>query len=104
MFVNAALIRPGYQPGQYPSAGTLPHLIDVWHAGAPQIDFLSPDIYFTNFAEWARRYQQSGNPVFIPEAQPNPVSAINAMWTVSQLDAIGFSPFAIESWKSRSVS
>jgi beta-galactosidase GanA len=97
MFVNAALIRPGYQPGQYPSAGPLPHLIDVWRAAAPQIDFLSPDIYFTNFAEWARRYQQTGNPVFIPEAQPNPVSAINAMWTVSQLDAIGFSPFAIES-------
>lgn len=96
MFVNAALIRPGYQPGQYPSAGPLPHLIDIWRAAAPQIDFLSPDIYFTNFAEWARRYQQTGNPVFIPEAQPNPVSAVNAMWTVSQLDAIGFCPFAIE--------
>ena len=26
MFVNAALIRPGYQPGQYVSAGPLPHL------------------------------------------------------------------------------
>jgi beta-galactosidase GanA len=97
MFVNAALIRPGYQPGQYPSAGPLPHLLDIWRAGAPQIDFLSPDIYFTNFAEWARRYQQPGNAVFIPEAQPNPVSAVNAMWTVSELDAIGFSPFAIES-------
>jgi beta-galactosidase GanA len=97
MFVNAALIRPGYQPGQYPSAGPLPHLMDVWRAGAPQIDFLSPDIYFTNFAEWALRYQQLGNPVFIPEAAPNPVSAVNAFWAVSQLDAIGFSPFAIES-------
>ena len=43
MYVNAALIRPGYQPGQYPSAGPLPHLMDVWRAGAPQIDFLSPD-------------------------------------------------------------
>ncbi|HJZ81674.1 MAG TPA: DUF5597 domain-containing protein [Pyrinomonadaceae bacterium] len=97
MFVNAALIRPGYQPGQYPSAGPLPHLMDVWRAGAPQIDFLAPDIYFANFAEWALRYQHSGNPVFIPEAAPNPVSAINALWTVSQLDAIGFCPFAIES-------
>jgi beta-galactosidase GanA len=97
MFVNAALIRPGYQPGQYPSAGPLPHLMDIWRAGAPKIDFLAPDIYFTNFAEWARRYQQSGNPVFIPEAAPNPVSAVNGLWAVSQLDAIGFSPFAIES-------
>src|SRR5262249_8349331 len=41
MFVNAALIRPGYQPGQYPSAGPLPHLLDVWRAGAAQIDFLA---------------------------------------------------------------
>lgn len=97
MYVNAALIRPGHQPGQYPSAGPLPHLMDVWRAGAPRIDFLSPDIYFTNFAEWVRRYQQSGNPVFIPEASPNSMSAVNALYAFGQHDAIGFSPFAIES-------
>jgi len=97
MYVNAALIRPGNQPGQYPSAGPLPHLMDIWRAGAPQIDFLSPDIYFTNFAEWTRRYQQSGNPLFIPEAAPNPASAVNALYAFGQQDAIGFSPFAIES-------
>ena len=56
LYVNAALIRPGYQPGQYPSAGPLPHLIDVWRAAAPTVDFISPDIYFPNFAEWADRY------------------------------------------------
>lgn len=97
MYVNAALIRPGHQPGQYPSAGPLPHLMDVWRAGAPAIDFLSPDIYFTNFAEWARKYQQSGNPLFVPEASPNPASAVNALYAFGQHDAIGFSPFAIES-------
>ena len=97
MYVNAALIRPGYQPGQYPSAGPLPHLMDVWRAGAPQIDFLSPDIYFPNFADWARKYQQSGNPLFIPEAAPNQSSAVNAFYAIGQHDAIGFSPFAIES-------
>ena len=97
MYVNAALIRPGYQPGQYPAGGPLPHLMDVWRAGAPQIDFLSPDIYFTNFADWARKYQQSGNPVFIPEAAPNAASAVNALYAFGQLDSIGFSPFAIES-------
>src|SRR3989441_12071333 len=97
MFVNAALIRPGYQPGQYPSAGPLPHLMDVWRAAAPTIDFLSPDIYFQNFAEWARKYQQSGNPLFIPEAAPNSSCAVNAFYAIGQHDAIGFSPFAIES-------
>lgn len=97
MFVNAALIRPGHQPGQYPSAGPLPHLMDIWRAGAPKIDFLSPDIYFQNFAEWTRRYQRSGNPLFIPEAMPGPVDSVNALYAIGQHDAIGFSPFSIDS-------
>ena len=97
MFLNAALIRPGYQPGQYPSAGPLPHLLDVWRAGAPKIDFLSPDIYFQNFAEWAKRFHRSGNPLFIPEAMPGPVDSVNALYAIGQHDAIGFSPFSIDS-------
>lgn len=97
MFVNAALIRPNYQPGQYPSAGPLPHLLDVWRAGAPAIDFLAPDIYFPNFAEWTRKYDRSGNPLFIPEVQLNQFSAVNAFYAVGAHDALGFSPFAIES-------
>ena len=55
MYLNAALIRPGYEPGMYPSAGPLPHIIDIWRAGAPSIDFLSPDIYFSNFSEWCQK-------------------------------------------------
>lgn len=97
MFVNAALIRPGYQPGQYPSAGPLPHLLDVWRAAGPRIDFLSPDIYFPNFVEWARRYQRSGNPLFIPEVQSGPLNSVQALYVFGQHDAIGFSPFSIES-------
>ena len=97
MFVNAALIRPGYQPGQYPSAGPLPHIMDVWRAAATRIDFFSPDIYFQNFAEWVRRYHRAGNPLFIPEAMPGPFDAVNALYAIGQHDAIGFSPFSIES-------
>ena len=97
MFVNAALIRPGHQPGQYPSAGPLPHLLDIWRAGAPAIDFLAPDIYFQNFSEWARRYTRGGNPLFIPEALRSPDAAVNGLYAIAGLNAIGFSPFAIES-------
>jgi len=97
MFVNAALIRPGYKAGQYPSAGPLPHLIDVWRAGAPAIDFIAPDIYFPTFVEWTRRYVRGGNPLFIPEALRNPDAAVNALYAFGEHDAIGFSPFAIES-------
>jgi beta-galactosidase GanA len=97
MFVNAALIRPGHMPGQYPSAGPLPHLMDIWRAGAPKIDFLSPDIYFQNFAEWVRRFDVSGNPMFIPEAMPGPIDSVNGMYAIGQHNAIGFSPFSIDS-------
>ena len=97
MFVNAALIRPGHQPGQYPSGGPLPHLADVWRAGAPSVDFLAPDIYFQNFVEWARRYQRSGNPLFVPEALRSAEASVNALYAVGAHDAMGFSPFGIES-------
>jgi beta-galactosidase GanA len=98
MYVNAALIRPNHRPGEYPSAGPLPHLIDVWRAGAPSIDFLAPDIYFPNFVEWVRRYDRPGNPLFIPEAgrAGAPTSAADAFYAIGAHDAMGYSPFSIE--------
>ena len=96
MYVNAALIRPGYKPGQYPSGGPLPHLFDVWKAAAPAIDFLSPDLYFRNFAEWVNQYDRPGNPLFVPEVG-NTQSMTNAFYAIGQLNAMGYSPFSIES-------
>ena len=98
MYANAALIRPGYQPGQYPSAGPLPHLIDVWRAAAPALDLISPDIYFAGkFAEWSKLYARGGNPLFIPEALRSVDASVNVLYAFGALAAIGFSPFAIES-------
>ena len=97
MYANAALIRPGYQPGQYPSAGPLPHLIDIWRAAAPALDFLAPDIYFQNFSYWAQLYTRSGNPLFIPEAMRSPEASVNGLYAFGALDAMGFCPFSIES-------
>lgn len=103
MYVNAALIRPGYKPGQYPSGGPLPHLMDIWKAGAPNIDFLAPDIYFRNYAEWVSKYDipvskpgQKYNQFFIPEVDNNQ-SAVNAFYAIAQHNIMGYSPFAIES-------
>lgn len=97
MFANAALIRPGYRPGQYPSGGPLPHLADVWRAAAPSIDFIAPDIYFPNFAEWCRLYARPGNPLFIPEARRGVEASVHALYAAAAHDAIGFAPFGIES-------
>jgi len=96
MFVNAALIRPNYQPGQYNSGGPLPHSLDLWRAGAPDVDFFAPDIYFVNFAEWGQRYRRDWNPLFVPETVPGITGAANAFYAVGELHAIGFSPFAID--------
>lgn len=99
MFVNAALIRPNHRPGQYPSAGPLPHLRDLWRLGAPSIDFLAPDIYFPNFVEWTTRYAWPGNMLFIPEANRAGAAGAqaNALFAIGELGAVGFSPFSIES-------
>ncbi len=96
MFANAALIRPNYVPGQYNSGGPLPHSRDIWQAAAPDLTFLSPDIYFEDFATWAEKYVFDGNPLFIPEAVGREAGAANALYAFGQLNAIGFSPFGIE--------
>ncbi len=66
-------------------------------ANAPSLDFLAPDIYFQNFVEWARRYRTPDNPLFVPEAMRSPDAAVNALYAIGAHDAIGFSPFGIES-------
>ena len=62
MYVNVALNRPGRLPGEYPSGGPLPHLLDVWKAGAPAVDFIAPDIYFPNFVEIVAALSPAGQP------------------------------------------
>jgi len=98
MYVNAWLEQPfSPNPGQYPSGGPQPRLIDVWRAAAPAIDFYSPDIYVPNFAEVCAGYHRGGNPLFIPEAVRDQAGADNPFYAFGQEDAIGYSPFAIDS-------
>jgi beta-galactosidase GanA len=98
MYVNAALIRAGKLPGQYPSGGPLPHLFDVWRAAAPAIDFFAPDLYFPNAVEWANRYARPHNPLFIPESGRADAADLgaNALYAYGQLNAMGYSVYAPE--------
>ena len=98
MYVNVALNRTGKAPGDYPSGGPLPHLIDVWKVGAPSVDLISPDIYFPNFNDLAGRYKRPDNALFIPEANNvgAPETPANAFYAIGALDALGFSPFKVE--------
>jgi beta-galactosidase GanA len=97
MFVNAWLSNPAGTPGDWPSGGPLPHVMDIWLAGAPQIDMLTPDIYQPNFAAWCQKYTQRGNALFIPEMHRDADGARNVFYAIGQHDAIGTSPFAVDS-------
>ena len=96
LYVNAAMNSRGRQPGEYPSAGPLAHLKDVWHCGAPSIDILAPDIYDTGFKGWAAQYALPDNPLFIPESRCCVNSGVRALYAVGEHGALGFSPFAID--------
>ena len=96
LYVNAAMNSRGRQPGQYPSAGPLAHLIDLWHYGAPQLLCLAPDIYDTGFKGWADQYALPNNRLFIPESRCCENSGARAMYAFGEHQALGFSPFAID--------
>ena len=97
MFVNAALNAPEKKPGEYPSAGPLPHVMDVWKAAGNSIDFLSPDFYNPSFKHWNDLFTRQGDPLFIPEHKFDKTAPFKGLYAIGHYEAIGFSPFSIES-------
>ena len=98
MYANAWLVQNDEEkPGDYPSGGPVSRVMDIWRAAAPNIDFLAPDIYLTNFKAVCAKYVRSGNPLMIPEARRGPEAARNVFWAIAELDAMCFAPFGIES-------
>lgn len=96
LYVNAAMNSRNRKPGEYPSAGPLAHLIDIWHCGAPSIDLLAPDLYDNGFTEWVARYSLPNNPLFIPEIKLTDNNGVRAFYIFGEHDALGISPFSIE--------
>ncbi|GAB4110773.1 MAG: DUF5597 domain-containing protein [Roseiflexaceae bacterium] len=99
LFVNAWLShqQPGHIPGDWPSGGPLPHVLDLWMAATTQIDLFTPDIYSPNFAEWCQGYVHRGNALFIPEMRRTDDGARNLFYAIGEHAAIGTSPFAVDS-------
>jgi beta-galactosidase GanA len=96
-FVNAALNhRPGLRPGEYPSGGPLPHLMDIWKAATPQIDLLTPDFYNPDFQYWSDLYVRQGDPLFIPEIRYEPAVIPRLWFAFGNYNTLGFSPFSID--------
>jgi len=90
------------EPGlNYNSGAAVGRVIDIWKIAAPALDLLCPDIYRPakrDFTRIARRYARPDNALFIPESAPTGVAnAMNAIWAVAELGAIGICGFGAES-------
>ena len=105
MYVNAALNSRGRRPGEYPSAGPLDHLMDIWKAEAPAIDLICPDIYDPGFPDWTARYHRADNPLFVPEIRQEAANAARVFFVLGRHDALGFSPFSMDNaWEETAAA
>jgi hypothetical protein len=96
MYVNTWLGGEDTPPGEFPSGGPEPWVVDVWKAAGSAIDLYSPDLYAADFANWCIRYHRDGNPLFMPETRGGEAGAANVFYALGEHAGFGFSPFAIE--------
>ena len=106
MYVNTWLGGGTSQPGNYPSGGPQPRVLDVWKAArslqkGPSIDIYTPDLYSADFKGWTAKYHRDGNPLFLPETNGGEPGAENIFYAAGEHAALGFSPFAIDSLAAR---
>lgn len=100
MYVNAALAAAfGRQPAAtYSSGGPVHHVIDVYKAAAPSLDFVSPDIYARDHAaylEYLRFYDRADNALMVPETG-NAAEFARFFFPVVGRGGIGFAPFGMD--------
>jgi len=107
MFVNCPQTGFGRERaagrGVGQGSGPSPDAMDVWRAAAPNIDIISPDVYSPDFAGFCAKATRSGNPLFIPETGNGPTVGVRALYAFGRHDAMGFSPFGIDSMVGNST-
>ncbi len=96
MYVNTWLGGGNTPPGEYPSGGTQPRVIDVWKAAGSALDFYAPDLYAPNFEQWCQRFHRDGNLLYMPETRGGAAGAANVFYALGEEAGIGFSPFGID--------
>ncbi len=97
MYVNTWLAGEDTSPGQFPSGGPEPWVVDVWKAAGTALDLYAPDLYAENFQEWCQRYHRNGNPLYMPETRGGAAGAANVFYALGEEAGLGFSPFGIDS-------
>jgi|SRR5579883_480036 len=103
MYVNNALVWPkDARAGDWPSGGPTVHVFDIWHAAAPHIDLLAPDIYIPEFLETIAAFRRPDNPVFVPETAFAPSFAAYSFATLAEFESAFHRPASIMVWRAGS--
>lgn len=100
MYVNASLGDPfdAKSASTAATGGPQWNMIDVWKAGAPNIDLLAPDIYNRDqkaVAAYLGHYSRPDNALMIPEIGNAPEYA-RFFWPLLGRGGIGFAPFGMD--------
>ena len=108
MFTNAWLPLPrqddprdnvatgGRKPGEYPSGGPVPAVLDIWRRFAPTLDLICPDIYTADYTDTCATYSSQCQPLFIPEQRRDEYGARRLWEAIGRFRALGTSPFGID--------
>jgi beta-galactosidase GanA len=100
MYVNAALPHPFNRPKptEWAVGGPAWPVFDIWKAAAPSIDFLAPDIYTRDYAQYVghlNHYAKPDNVLFVPETG-NDKPYARYFYEVIGRRGIGFAPFGMD--------
>lgn len=92
---DPAAMNGGQRPGEYPSGGPIPRVLDAWKAAAPNLAFFAPDIYTDDVAVRSHEYLDACGIVFLPELKRTAPGEL--FEAIGANRAIGVSPFGIDS-------
>jgi len=86
----------GNTPGEYPSGGGVPHVIDIWQLFAPTLSFIAPDTYLNDYAQCCADYSHRKQPLMIPEQRRDAHGARRIWCALGTYQALCTAPFGID--------
>lgn len=96
MYTNAWIEQYPWRPGTYPCGGPTGRMLAIWKLAAPSLMGIAPDIYLPDMKRVMEEYDREDNPLLIPEARRDVMTASYAIYSITARGAIGYAPFGIE--------
>ena len=101
LYVNTRIDDKASDDGNKTSGSPVIELLDIWKAGAPEIDFYAVSSFGDNFVDDCENYNQDYNPLFVPSAcalwkYDTLSAAAKSFYIIGNQNTIGFAPYGID--------